>query len=176
MNARVLILAALVIACAGSLIAQTKEKQKKAPVELPAAVSSAFHKAYPNAKIEGTEKEKEGGKDIYEINSVDGTTKRSVTYTADGKLAEVEEVVNPKDLPADVMKGFRTVVPKGDISMAEKIMKDGKTSYEIKVKTDKKTREIVLDPAGKVIEDSANPSKKEKDEDEDDDDDDDAGR
>jgi hypothetical protein len=174
MKARILILAALAIVCAGSLISQTKEKPKKAPVELPAAVSGAFHKAYPNAKIEGTEKEKEGGKEIYEINSVDGKTKRSVTYTADGKLAEVEETINPKDVPAEVMKGFRTVVPKGDVSMAEKIMKDGKTSYELKVKTDKKTREIALDATGKVIEDSANPSKKEKDED-DDDDDDDAG-
>ncbi len=53
-----------------------KEEQEGAQkytiaVQLPAAITTAFKKSYPVATIRGTAKETEGGKTVYEVESVE---------------------------------------------------------------------------------------------------------
>jgi hypothetical protein len=80
--------------------AQEKKANKKTPT--PAAVLSAFKKAYPDAVIMSTDKELTGGKTYYEVESVDGSTRRDLLYLPDGTVYEKEgktccDLDNPTD-------------------------------------------------------------------------------
>jgi len=77
-----------------SAIAQEKEKKITAK-EVPAVVIENFKRAYPKAIIRGYANEIEDGKQYYEIESREGTTRRDVLYNPDGSVAEVEESIEP---------------------------------------------------------------------------------
>src|ERR1700682_3388815 len=81
------------IAAAVSLLSFSAAAQEKkiTAKQVPAAVSAAFKTAYPKATIRGYAQEKENGKVFYEIESLDGKTKRDILYNADGTVAEMEE-------------------------------------------------------------------------------------
>jgi hypothetical protein len=72
---------------------QCRARKKFTAKDLPAAVSEAFTKAYPKAVSTGADKEAEKGKTFYEIESLDGTMKRDLLYTPEGKAAEIEEAL-----------------------------------------------------------------------------------
>jgi hypothetical protein len=48
---------------------QEGAKKYTIAAQLPAAITTAFKKSYPNATIRGTAKETEGGKTVYEVES-----------------------------------------------------------------------------------------------------------
>lgn len=83
----------MAIALVGSSSSAWAHEKKIAPKDLPATVSSAFKAAYPSAKIKGAGTETEDGVEYYEIESVDGKTRRDLLYTKDGKVCEIEEMV-----------------------------------------------------------------------------------
>ena len=120
--------------------------------EVPAAVTSAFAKAYPTATIKGCAKEVEKGQTSYEISSIDGKTARDILYHADGKLIVVEETIDIGSLPEPVQRAAHEKVPKGEIILAEKLTHDSSVTYELQVKDKGETMEIVLDPDGKELE------------------------
>jgi len=99
--------------------------------KLPAAVEAAFKKAYPNAIVKASSSEKEDGKLQYEIESVDGTTKRDVVYLADGTLVAAEEEINAADVPAPVITALTARYPKAKITKYEKLTKGTAISYEM---------------------------------------------
>jgi hypothetical protein len=132
--------------------------------ELPGEVLSAFEKSYPKATIKGLSREEEDGKTLYEIESLDGKTARDLLYSADGKVVEIEETVAAGQLPAAVKSTVDKEHPKGKIVKAEKVTKGSIVEYEIHIAIGKKTHELVVDPAGKVIEQKkANEEKKDED-------------
>ena len=119
--------------------------------DLPAAVISAFQKQYPNAKIKGVSSEVEDSTAYYEIESVDSTSRRTVLYTSDGKLTEIEEVVSSKQLPDSARAEIAKTYPKGKVEAAEKVTKGDKTTYEVKIENGKENIEAVFDSNGKLI-------------------------
>jgi hypothetical protein len=125
---------ALGLILAMSLAAQAVEQGKKNA--LPPAVEAAFKKAYPNAKIKATSTEKEGGKTVYEIESVDGSTNRDLIYLADGTLQLVEEEITASDLPAPVVAALKSRYPKATVWKYEKITHGtaGPATYEMQMK------------------------------------------
>ena len=123
--------------------------------QMPAPVLAAFHKAYPAATIRGLSVEKEHGKAYYEVESLDGMTRRDLSYLADGTVAEIEETIAAADLPAAVMAAVKRKHPGGMVMKAEKNTKGATLTYEILVHDGKDLREVVVTPAGKVLNEEA---------------------
>ncbi|MGE5430022.1 MAG: PepSY-like domain-containing protein [Syntrophomonadaceae bacterium] len=160
----VLMAAAIILAFSFCSYAQSKKNDAKKNV--PQVVLDSFKKAYPNAVIKGSGKEVEEGKTFYEIESVDGKVKRDLLYLPDGKVAEVEEKISNNDLPASVIASVKKESPKGKITTAERVTKDGTENYELIVKDGRNSMELVLDKNGKVITKEIKGSKQEKESDE----------
>lgn len=156
------LLAALIFGVSTNASAEGKKKFTKK--DLPSAVVSAFEKAYPKATIEGVSKEKENNTTYYEIESIDGTTKRDLLYAADGTIAEIEESIEAKDVPEAVAKTLKSDYGKYTIEKSERVMHGSDTKYEFVVKKGKNRSEIVLDGSGKVVKTEKKGVAKEKDE------------
>ncbi len=112
--------------------------QKLTISQLPPAVRATVEAESKGATIKGISSEKEHGKTVYELETlVDGRT-RDLMIDAAGRVYVVEEQVDADKAPAPVRTALET---KGKIVVLESVMKDGKTTYEGKVRT----------KAGKVI-------------------------
>lgn len=116
----------MMIAALALTFAFCAEAQKMKADKVPAAVTAAFTKAYPNAKEVGWEKEKSGD---YEVGFEQGKEEMSVVYNNQGQMLEIETEMSVKDLPAAV----QTALKGKKIKEAAKIVKDGKTYYEAEV-------------------------------------------
>ena len=137
----------------GVLASANEDKEKQlAKNDVPAAVLSAFEKAYPKAVVKGYSQEEKDGKTVYEVESLEGKTHRDVSYLADGSLVVTEEVVAAKNLPAAVRQAVIKGHPKGKIALAEKITEGKTIEYEVVVADGKTKIEIKLDVSGKVLE------------------------
>jgi peroxiredoxin len=154
------LLAALILGVSTNASAEGKKKFTKK--DLPSAVVSTFEKAYPKATIKGVSKEKENNTTYYEIESIDGTTKRDLLFTEDGTIAEIEESIETKDIPEAVAKTLKSEYGKYTIEKSEKVMRGSDTKYEFVVKKEKKRIEIVLDGTGKVVKTEKKGAAKEK--------------
>jgi hypothetical protein len=128
--------------------------------DVPPAVIKAFEQTYPKATVNGYGKEIEHGVTYYELETMDGKTKRDLLYSADGKVAEIEETVSMKDLPAAVSQAFAKESSGAKPSKIEKTTKDEKVMYEFGMGKGKP--EIVIDPSGRIVKESK-PSKEVKD-------------
>ncbi len=165
----ILVLVLLLLAGGSPSLAQEKKLRIK---DLPSAVKSAFRQAYPKAKITGAGSEKEKGTIYYEIESLEGRTKRDLLYTATGQIVEVEEAVSMDDVPAVVKTTLEKEFPKPVISKSERVIKGGILRYEFQVKVVKGVKEVVIDSAGTIIKgkpDGDENSGKEGEEEDDDD-------
>jgi uncharacterized membrane protein YkoI len=139
----------LVLVLLTMAISAEEKTLKKADV--PAAVIAAFEKAYPKATVKDYSMEQSHGKTFYEIESVDGSVKRDLEYSAQGDLLEVEEELKPSDLPQEVSLAVAKKYAGGTIESAEKKIKDGTTVYEVKMIQDKAKIEVLVNPQGEII-------------------------
>ena len=147
-----LTLTALLLGLAALPWAQEQQKEQQINRKgVPAAVLAAFEKAFPSATIKGYSKEKDNGQLTYEIESVEGTITRDVTYTEDGTLISVEETVDTSQLPQGVSAALDKKFPGGKIRKAEKITKGNIVTYEFKIKHNGRTTEVVFDPEGNEV-------------------------
>jgi uncharacterized cupredoxin-like copper-binding protein len=148
-------IAAAIVLCFG--VAVTAQQAKTPPakkaaakVQVPAAITTAFEKAFPTATIKNVAKETEDGKTVYEVESVDKGLNRDLIYNPDGTVVEMEEQVNPADLPAPVADALKKLYPKATITKAEKLMKGQTLTYEMALKGAAKSS-VEFTPEGKVV-------------------------
>ena len=161
---------AMVMILSSVLVVHAQEKKKKySKKDLPAEVLSAFQKAYPKATIKGVDKEKENGTTYFEIESVDGKTKRDLLYTTEGKVSEIEESIEVSSLSAEIKTSLKKEYPKATIVKAEKVTQDSTTRYELHIKVGKKTSEVVFDLAGNILKGGKGEDEKGEKEDDDED-------
>ena len=120
--------------------------------DVPDAVRAAFEEAYPKATVNACAQEVEAGETVYEIASKEGGTGRDVLFRADGGLVLVEETVALGDVPDPVRQALRKGYPDGEVTLAEKIMRDATVLYEFRVKGRGGLEEIVFDGGGKEVE------------------------
>ena len=129
------------------------------PIKLadaPAAVRATVEKELAGGgKLKKLSKESEDGKTVYEAEIKDGKTEMSLNISADGKVLERETKIKKKDLPDGAMKAIKAKYPGAKVGAAEKVEKDGKTTYEVAVTPDgdDEAREITLDADGKIVKD-----------------------
>jgi hypothetical protein len=119
---------------------------------VPDAVRAAFEKAYPKATVNTCAQEVEGGETVYEIASKEGGIGRDVLFRADGGLILVEETVALGDVPDPVQQALHNGYPDGEVTLAEKIMRDATVLYEFRVKDRDSLEEIVFDGSGREVE------------------------
>jgi hypothetical protein len=119
---------------------------------VPGAVRAAFEEAYPEATVNACAQEVEAGETVYEIASKEGGTGRDVLFRADGGLILVEETVALDDVPDPVRQALHEGYPDGEVTLAEKIMRDATVLYEFRVKDRDSLEEIVFDGSGREVE------------------------
>ena len=137
---------------------QEGAKAYKIAVQLPAPVTAAFKKAYPAATIRGTSKETENGKTVYEVESVENGKARDLIYAADGAVMELEEEMNPADLPAPVTAALKKLYPKATVAVAERQTRGAMVQYELQIKGAAK-KSVAFMPDGRLVPPEA-PEKK----------------
>lgn len=146
----IVVLAVLVSACAGTRL-NAQGKPKFTAKDLPAAVTAAFEKAYPKAKILDASTETEKGLTYYEIESLDGSQRRDLLYMQDGKVFETEETVVPFDLPETVKLAVSRNLSQSRILTAEKTVRQSAVQYDLTVQIHGKKYNMSIDGAGKVL-------------------------
>ena len=91
----------------------------------------------------------------YEFAMKEGERLFDVGVTPEGKLLNVKEEVAQDQLPKAVKDGLQKKHPGAKIVETEKVVvidwKKETLTYELKIKVDNKTLEVVLDEAGKVV-------------------------
>lgn len=146
MNSQTLVTAVLSVLILAAPVLAANQPATAPSSKLPAAIETAFKKAYPNATIKAASKEKYGGKDAYEVESVDKGKTRDIVYHLDGTVAVLEEEIAAADLPALVLAAIKHDYPKATITRSERGMESGATSYEVQLKGAKdKTAEYTPD-------------------------------
>lgn len=117
--------------------------------KVPPAIAAAFKNAYPNAVIKAASSEKENGKIVWEIESVDGKTHRDIIYAPDGTPQVIEEQITVADVPPVVLAALKTRYPKATVTKYEKLTRGSATSFEMILKGG--PAEVEIAPDGTFI-------------------------
>jgi len=144
------------LACLGLLaaVAAVRADEEKVPLDkVPPAVIKAVKDKFPAATLKQAEKEVEDGKTTYEIGLDDAGRNVDVSLKEDGTIIEVEKEIAVKDLPKAVVDGVKAKYPKATIKKAEEITKKGTTNFEVVITEGNRSRELVLDKTGKILDD-----------------------
>jgi hypothetical protein len=149
MRARQGLFALLAVAVAGGVAAAgVRVKLEDVPKPAVKAVQERFAKA----AISTVDKETNGD---FEFNMKEGDRLFDVGVKADGTLLNIKEELAEEKVPKAVKDGLQKKHPGAKIVETEKvIVLDGKkenTTYELKIKVEKKTLEVVIDESGTVI-------------------------
>ncbi len=159
----------LVVAIAATTLVKA-EDEKVALDKLPKEVTEAIKKKYPDAELVSAEKNKEDGKDVFEVTIKVKKVSIEVTLTPEGKVLIVEKEIDTKEVPKVVIEAMEKKYGKSTVKGATEISKDDKiASYEMTIVTkDEKTLEVTFDTDGKFIEEEKvepKPAPKDKKED-----------
>ena len=134
-----------------ALVAAQLAAQTIARKQVSALVLKAFEQAYPNAKVRNFSRESREGKPCFELETIDGKTRRNLIYTDQGQVLEIEERIGLDQLPPAVRQSAAQAYPKGKILAAEKVTRGATVLYEVAVKDGKKRAVLSLGAAGQPV-------------------------
>ncbi len=97
--------------------------------DVPAAVRTAFSKAYPKA----TDVDWEMKGSNYEVDFDLGRVDHKATYSPAGKLISYEKDIPNSKLPAAIVRSIKAKYPKGRIDDVDMISTGGKITYKIDI-------------------------------------------
>jgi uncharacterized membrane protein YkoI len=156
------------VAAALLVTAAARADEEKVPLDkVPKAVMDAVKARFPDAKVLAAEKEKEGGKTVFEIGIEHKEQKIEVTLTEDGTIIEIEKQIAARDMPKAVSDALEGKYPKATYKMIEEVIKvkGGKEKleyYEVLLVTAEGQRfEVGVAPDGKIVK-TEDKNKKEK--------------
>ena len=123
-------LAALVMVSAIAAFAQETKVQIK---DLPKAVQTAAQQEQmKGATLKGFAREVEGGKTLYEVETVLNGRTRDLLFDPAGTIVEVEEEIANGAVPPAAMKAL---MARGKVTKVEAVTKGKSVAYESTVKT-----------------------------------------
>jgi uncharacterized membrane protein YkoI len=144
-----------------ALTAARADKDNVPLEKLPKAVADAVKAKFDGAVLVSASKEKEDGKELYEVALKHKGHNIDVTLTAEGKITSIEKQIEAKDFPKPVSEALDAKYPKATIKKAEEVTEGDKVVYEALIVTaDNKTIEVVLDPKGKIVKEEPKEEKK----------------
>jgi len=145
----------LFILIAFSLISCEDEQERQVTEkEVPTAVLQVFNNAYPGATIKEYAEEKEDGQTFYEVSGEFEGRKIDAVYNPDGTIFAIEEVIPAEELPDVIHQAIAREFQQFSINLAEKIEKEGKQFFEVKLLNtkDQKKYELLFTTDGKLVE------------------------
>lgn len=118
-------------------------------IKVPEAVNEAFHKQFPKAQNIhwGMENAHE-----YEADFVLSGTTMSANYSPKGKWVETETTIKPDQLPKTVRHALSEKFSGYEVHGASRVdATGGKTTYEVVISKNKKSREVAFNSMGKQL-------------------------
>jgi uncharacterized membrane protein YkoI len=139
------------------------DNEEKVPLDkLPAKVTAAVKAKFAGANLIGASKEKEDGKEVYEVELKLNGVHHDVTLSPAGEIVLVEKQIKAADLPKAVSKALESKYPQATYKIIEEITKGETKAYEVLLVTaGKKTIEAKFDAGGKFLEEENKDKKKE---------------
>jgi hypothetical protein len=132
-----------------SLFAQERKIDRK---NLPAAVEKTLQANLGGATIKGFATEMEGGKRVYEAETILNGHIRDLQFGLDGSLNEIEEEVAVEALPASVKKALTAKAGSAKITRVESLIKKGKlVAYEASTLKGTRKGEVQSGPNGETL-------------------------
>lgn len=142
--------AAIVTTLATSSFAGDEKEVKITLAQVPAAVQEAVKAYAAGTEIKGIEDSDVDGTKVIEFDIEKNGRSSEIAFRPDGKLFSTEEEVALADLPEAVQK---TIAKKSEGAKAgapEKVVQEGKTSYEVVIEKNGKKIEYTISPEGKI--------------------------
>lgn len=138
-------------------ITSCQDKEQETTVtenEVPQAVLQVFNQAFPGAVVKEYTQEIEAGQTFYEISCEFERRKIDAIYNPDGTVFAIEEVIPTGELPDVIHQAVAKEFQQFSIQLAEKIEKEGKQFFEMKLlnTTDQKRYELLFSDAGELLE------------------------
>jgi hypothetical protein len=142
--------AAILTTLATTTFAGDEKEVKITMAQVPAAVQAAVKAYAAGAEIKGIEDSDVDGTKVIEFDLEKDGKASEVAFRPDGKLFSTEEEVALTDLPEAVQQTIAKKSENAKAGKPEKIVQEGKTSYEIVIEKKGKKVEYTLSPEGKV--------------------------
>ena len=126
--------------------------------KIPANVMTTLTTRFPQARIDKWAREKEDGKEVYDIEFRQGDRKFEADIFADGAIHNWEQQISQADLPQAVVQTVNKRFPKGTLKeiMAVTDVTNGAErleGYEIVVRRSmRKDVEMTIAPDGRILE------------------------
>jgi len=140
------------------------QTQKIAVEDLPSSVRDAITSSFPEGIIHDVSLEDENGTDVYEAEIVENEHKYDVQISLDGEILEIEQEIEPENLPETIAESIYAEYPGAGILIAEKVTRGQVTVYEVEVLSSGRKIEVEIDDNGKIIEEKVeHDSQKESD-------------
>ena len=114
--------------------------------QVPSLVKNSFKTQFTEATDIKWEKEK----NVYEAEFVQNQQELSAQFDEAGKLLYVKTEIALTDIPAAVLQTITAKYADKKIDEAEKIVKEGKTFYEVELDGRFLSQELVLTEDGKI--------------------------
>ena len=131
-----------------SLNAQERKIQRSA---LPAAVEKSLQANLQGATIKGFTAEVEGGRKVYEAETVLNGHTRDLQFAVDGSLNEIEEEVSFDSLSAPVQQALKVKAGVAKITKIESLTKhEMLVAYEAAILKGTKKGEVQVGPNGET--------------------------
>ena len=131
------------------LIAMLSAQALASSPSLPAAVKSAFDKAYPGASISSVTQERDANRTLFRVDGLHQGKRRTVLYEQGGAVIEVLEQVEAKELPQPVAAAMHSH-PRAIYVSGMKVTRGGDVEYRLTVRGTRKTA-MVAKPDGTVV-------------------------
>ena len=144
-----LILRMATAACIAAVSATLFAQPSNGAASLPPAIRKAFDQAYPGATIAAAAQTTDNKQTAFRVDSMDKGRRRVVLYDATGKVVEVTEYVQEKELPkpvADAMHSHRRAIYVSGM----KVTRGAIVEYRLTVRGSRKTA-MVAKPDGTVV-------------------------
>ncbi len=142
----------LAVMLSSLLVAAGQPKSKRVPKkEIPAKVSGAIQKAYPNATITSCSAEPRDAATVYVLRVKDGKTVRMLTYSEGGTFLESREQVGVNQVPVAVTGAYAARYPRGKLLAAEKLVKGQAVTYHLLIDQDKVRYDDLYEPSGMLL-------------------------
>lgn len=141
---------ALTLGLAASAFAGDEKEVKITMDKVPAAVQQAVKAYATDAEIKGIEESDVDGTKVIEFDIKKKGKASEIAFRPNGKLFSTEEEVALTDCPEQVQKTIAKLSKDATAGKPEKVVQEGKASYEIVIEKGGKKIEYTISPKGKV--------------------------
>lgn len=134
-----------------SITAVGAEKEAKITMDkVPEAVQQAVKKYATAAEIKGIEEADVDGTKVIEFDIQKNGKTSEIAFRPNGELFSIEEEVALADVPEAVQKTIAKLSKDAKAGTIDKVVQEGRTSYEIVIDKGGKKIEYTISPKGKI--------------------------